>query len=166
LLHQTWAYRSDSPFLPENGLTQDIMHERIVEAYRQYSRETGCRVLPCGEAVHRARQADGRRFVWPDADFDYRDSANAPALPRQDHSLASGWRWAIENTPDGIPALRLDATHLNAAGCYLIGCVWHETLTGLDVTGVDFVPESMDNETAAFLRRTAHETVGRHRRGS
>lgn len=155
LLHQTWAYRADAPFFPENGLTQDRMHERIRDAYTHYAAELDCDILPSGEAIHRARHAPGRTFAWPDPDFDYHD-AEAPALPRQEHSLAVGWTWAIHNSPCGIPVLRLDAKHLNAHGCYLAGCVWFECLTGRDARGIRFVPETMDAETADFLRATAH----------
>lgn len=155
LLHQTWAYRSDSPFLPENGLTQETMFERIRETYRHYGAALGCRILPAGEAVQRARRAPGRAFVWPEPDYDY-PNPQAPALPRQEHSLAVGWHWAIAETHDGIPKLRLDANHLNAEGCYLAGAVWFETLTGLDARTIRFHPPQIDSRTAAFLRKTAH----------
>ncbi len=156
LLHQTWAYRSDSPFFPQNGLTQELMFERIRTTCAHYAAELGCGVLPSGEAVQQARRAPGRTFTWPDREFDYQH-AEAPALPRQDHSLAVGWHWAINNTPEGVPELRLDANHLNAHGRYLTGCVWYECLTGLDVRAVAFRPEELTAEEAAFLRATAHE---------
>jgi hypothetical protein len=158
MLHQTWAYRSDSSFLPQNGLTQELMFERIRSTYARYAAELGCGVLPSGEAVQRARRASGRTFAWPDAAFSYLDPTSAPALPRQDHSLAVGWHWAINDSPEGIPELRNDPNHLNAPGCYLIGCVWFERLTGLDARSVSFHPAEVDADTATFLRATAHET--------
>ncbi len=156
LLHQTWAYRSDSPFLPQNSLTQELMFERIRAAYAGYAAELGCGVLPSGEAVRQVRRAPGRTFVWPEADFDYQH-AEAPALPRQEHSLAVGWQWAINTSAEGIPELRVDCNHLNGAGCYLIGCVWFECLTGEDARSVTFVPDGIDAGTAAFYRETAHD---------
>ena len=158
LLHQTWAYRSDSTYLPENGLTQDLMFERIRESYLHYSAALNCRVIPAGAAVQRARQAAGRAFVWPDPAFDYQH-ARAPELPDQTHSLAVGWHWAITNTPEGIPELRNDPNHLNVAGCYLIGCVWFECLTGLSIHETTFTPAGMDRDTVAFFRTVAHDTV-------
>jgi len=155
-LHQTWAYRSDSPFFPQNGLTQEITFERIREAYAHYAGELRCPVLPSGQAVQEFRQAPGHGFSWPDPEFEYRD-AQAPALPRQENSLAVGWRWAINSSRNGIPELRLDANHLNATGCYLVGCVWYECLTGLDARSVTFRPEEADEEDASFLRATAHK---------
>lgn len=85
------------------------------------------------------------------------DIEEAPALPRQEKSLAKGWHWVINRTPDGIPELRLDANHQNAAGCYLAGCVWYEWLAKADVRPAAFHPEGVAQETAAFLRDTAHE---------
>lgn len=158
LLHQTWAYRSDSGYLPANGLTQEGMLARIRENYRHYGASLNCRVIPSGEAVQRARGGEGRAFVWPDPVFDYQNG-RAPALPNQAHSLEVGWHWAITDTPEGIPELRNDPNHLNAQGCYLIGCVWFECLTGLSIHDTSFVPEGMDRETVAFFRAVAHATV-------
>lgn len=163
LLHQTWAYRSDSPFFPQNGLTQELMFERIRAAYAHYAAELGCDVLPSGEAVQRVRRSPGRTFSWPEADFDYQ-KAEAPALPRQEHSLSVGWRWAINDTAEGLPEMNLDANHLNARGCYLVGCVWFERLSGLDARSITFLPSEIDPETAAFLRATAHDVASGHSR--
>ena len=89
LLHQTWAYRLDSPFLSQNSLTQDIMFEGIRNAYAHYAAELVCGVLPSGEAVQQFRHTTERAFSWPELDFDYQN-AEAPSLPRQKHSLAVG----------------------------------------------------------------------------
>ena len=164
LLHQTWAYREDSPFLPENGLTQELMFERIKATYAHYAAKLGCGVLPSGEAVQRARRTPGRAFAWPEADFDYQH-AEAPALPRQEHSLSAGWYWDINNSAEGIPELRLDATHLNAHGCYLVGCLWFACLTGEDARNIRFAPASIAADTAAFYRTVAHETCTGHGAG-
>lgn len=156
LLHMTWSYRSDSPFFPQNGLTQELMFERIRDAYAYYAAELDCSVLPSGEAVQMARRSPGRTFTWPDHDFDYQHG-EPPTLPRQHHSLSIGWKWAINNSTNGIPEMSLDANHLNAHGCYLVGCVWFECLTGLDARSVTFCPGAIDPDTAAFLRVTAHD---------
>jgi len=158
MLHQTWAYRSDTAFFAENAITQEIMHRRIRETYLHYAEKYTCGVLPSGEAIHRARTAPGRTFQWPDPVFDYQQ-AEAPALPRQDHSLAVGWYWLINQTENGIPALRVDPNHLNARGCYLCSAVWFETLSGLRVHDSRYAPEDIEADDAAFLRDMAHATV-------
>ena len=155
LLHQTWAYRADSPFLPQNGLTQELMFKRIRAAYAHYAAKLNCGLLPSGTAIQMARRAPEWKFSWPDPKFDYQN-AQAPALPRQIHSLTVGWHWAINNTPKGIPELRLDAGHLNAHGCYLAGCVWFERMAELDARSVEFRPDEIRTNAASFLRAAAH----------
>lgn len=158
LLHQTWAYRADSPFLPEKGLTPRGMHDGIEANYGFFARKYDLRVLPSGRAVQQARETPGRAFRWPDPDYDYA-SPVAPALPDQRHSLAVGWRWAINSTPDGRPVLTKDPNHLNSAGCYLIGCLWYELLSGYPIGNAAFVPEGLEAESAKFLRGVAHEVA-------
>lgn len=163
LLHQTWAYRSDSPFLVKNCMTQEMMFERIRDNYSYYSRKYDFRIIPSGQALQNVRRSPERKFTWPEPDFDYHNPQPLE-LPRQEHSLAVGWKWNIKNTPDGIPSLRLDANHLNNWGCYLIGCVWFEFLTGMSIYESDFRPDAIDADTADFLREKAHElSVGRKR---
>ncbi len=40
----------------------------------------------------------------------------------------------------------------------LVGCVWYQCLSGLDVRKVSFHPEEVDAQTAGFLREIAHKT--------
>ncbi len=155
LLHQTWAYRSDTPFLPQNCLTQELMFERINDAYQGYAKTLKCGVIPAGEAVQQVRRSPNRAFRWPELDFDYH-RAEAPALPRQEHSLAVGWKWKINSSPEGLPEMALDANHLNAAGCYLAGCVWFEFLTGIDASSIGYFPAEIKPENARFLQAVAH----------
>jgi len=160
LLHRTWAYRADAPYFPENGITPAIMHRRIGEAYAKYAAEFGCRIIPAGVAVDAARQE--KPFSFPDMNYDYQKT-QAPALPDQADSLAVGWRWAYEQTPDGIPALGADYIHLNERGCYLIGALWFEFLTGIPAGESSFVPSEIPPEDITFLQRIASQTLASQR---
>ncbi len=157
LLHQTWAYRADAPYLAEKGLTQQAMFAHIRANFDHFGALYGCRVLPAGEAVQRARETPGHLFAWPDPAYDY-VTPRPPALPNQEHSLNAGWFWAVRETPDGMPELRKDVIHLNAAGCFLIGCLWFECLTELSIHDAPFQPPELTPEYAAFLRDVAHST--------
>ncbi len=161
LLHQTWAYREDSSYLIENGLTSETMFERLKANYAHFAAELGCRVIPTGEAIQTFRRK--RQFRFPDPGFDYQHAV-APALPRQDNSLSIGWYWSINDSVDGIPQLMLDFNHLNPAGLYLAGCTWFETLTGHDVRTVAFHPAEVDATLAECLRTIAHEVARNARR--
>ncbi len=156
LLHQTWGYRSDAGFLADKGITQRYMFDRIRENYDHFGARYKLRLLRSGEAVQQARETPGHAFVWPDPAYDY-TAPRPPALPDQTHSLIAGWRWAVNGTADGKPELVKDVIHLNSNGCYLIGCLWFARLTGRSALDNPFKPEGLDDETAAFLRRVAHE---------
>ena len=160
LLNQTWAYREDSPYLIDKGLTCDGMFERLKSNYAYYARQLGCRIIPTGEAIQQFRRS--RPFTFPDRDYDF-FHPRPPALPRQDNSLSVGWYWAINETPDGLPQLVLDFNHLNPLGLYLAGLTWYGTLTGLDPRQVTFVPRAVEAEDGAFLRDLAHEVCTRYR---
>ncbi len=155
LLHQTWAYRSDAGFLADKGITQRYMFDRIRENYDHFGALYKLRLLRAGAAVQAARDTPGHAFAWPDPDFDYAHP-HPPALPDQTHSLIAGWRWNINGTADGKPELVKDVIHLNSDGCFLIGCLWFERLTGRGILANPFKPDSMSEATAAFLRGVAH----------
>lgn len=160
-LNMTWAYREDSSYLLENGLSSDSMFALLRDNYIHFAAVHGCAVIPTGEAVQLFRRSPGRRFIFPDPDFDYMH-AQPPALPRQEHSLSVGWTWSINDSPDGVPRLSLDFNHLNTAGLYLAGCTWAEALTGLDVRRATALPDGLEEGLAADLRALAHEACVAH----
>ncbi len=56
------------------------------------------------------------------------------------------------------PAINLwtkDGYHANSEGCYLIGCVWFSELFGLSPERITFLPQGMDGDVAAKLRKAA-----------
>jgi len=57
-----------------------------------------------------------------------------------------------------------DRYHANVNGCYLAGCVWFSSLTGVSPKKVSFIPEGMDVETAVFLRKIAAKEVKKRKR--
>lgn len=159
LVHQTWAYRVDDPRFskpPKAGEpgTQAAMHAGLTRAYRTLARDLDLRIIPVGDAFHRA-DTDPTRGFRPDTTFEP-NAAMPPALPDQTHSLHVGWRWVEK---DGSPQLQMDGHHANAAGEYLGACVFYEVVFDEDVTANTFVPNGLDAEYAAFLRQTAHATV-------
>lgn len=156
-LNMTWAYREDAPYLIENGLSSDSMHQLLRDNYRHYAVELGCRIIPTGEAIQAFRRRPGRAFVFPDPAYNYLHPT-PPALPQQKNSLSVGWNWNLVDTPDGSPQLQLDPNHLNAAGLYLAGCTWLGSLTGIDPRKARFRPLEIDEAFAAELREIAHES--------
>ncbi|WP_160168375.1 DUF4886 domain-containing protein [Novipirellula maiorica] len=152
LIHQTWAYRQDSPLLARDNLSQQQMYERLRHAYDENAKRFDARIMPVGTAFQLARSTAGRAVVAPDPSFDYKN-ATYPNLPNQDHSLVIGWYW--QNKGDN-PRLALDFKHGNTHGCFLAGLVWFESLTGIAATSTSFVPKGISDEDAKFYRQIAH----------
>lgn len=161
LVHETWAYRCDDPRFavksPKSGepATQEAMYRGLASAYRIIAAELGARLIPVGDAFHRA-DTDPQWGYQPDAKFDFRD-ARSPTLPDQTHSLHVGWRWAQQK--DGPPKLSMDGHHANTAGEYLGACVFYEVLFGDSIVGNPFVPPGLDPDYAKFLQQTAHQAI-------
>ncbi|MAS96126.1 MAG: DUF4886 domain-containing protein [Verrucomicrobiales bacterium] len=158
--HQIWAYRVDDPrFVPKNEgkepHTQKVMYEQVRKSYHTLIDELNLDgILPSGDAMYLADTNSEWGFV-PDPDLDIA-SFEHPNTPTQEHSLHVGWRWREK---DGTRQLTIDGHHASEAGKYLIGCVWYETLFGVDVTNNTFVPKGIAPEYAKFLRATAHQAV-------
>jgi hypothetical protein len=96
--------------------------------------------------------SDPRWAYRPDPAFD-RQTAVAPALPVQTHSLHVGYRWGKDGK------LGLDANHANAAGEYLGALVWYGFLFGESPERLRFVPPGVDAAFAAQLRRVAAQVL-------
>ena len=155
LIHQTWAYRPDSPLLEQDNLSQQEMYERLNQAYAAVAKKLGSRIIPVGTAFQIVREIEGRQVLVRDPDFDFENPVY-PNLPRQTNSLVVGWHWTKK---DGKPRLALDYKHGNTHGCFLAGLVWYEALTGNDARETSYVPKGVDQRAAAFYRRVAHLTV-------
>ncbi|MFA6962565.1 MAG: DUF4886 domain-containing protein [Opitutaceae bacterium] len=156
LIHETWAYREDHPsFQKQDGFTPAKMYAGVRDAYRRLAAETGCRIIPSGDAFQLARQTPRWTFVV-DKTFDFK---NPPAgrLPDQRTSLNAGWRWTQDKT--GNPKLTLDAIHLNTAGRYLGASVWYQVLFNTDVVPAGFTPPDLSAADAASLRNHATASV-------
>ncbi len=160
MAHQTWAYRVDDPrFTAENEREEPHSHREMYEqvraAYHQFAEDLDLEILPSGDAMFLA-DTDPEWGYRPDESFDFK-SAEYPQLPKQLHSLHTGWSW--KKNRDGKHVLNLDGHHANRSGQFLLGCVWFEVLFEESVLENNFVPEGMDADYAAFLRRTAHRAV-------
>ena len=60
MLHETWAYESDS--LHSNFCnyhqSQQEMYERLSETYKSVAKQLGVRLIPCGDAVQELRKKE------------------------------------------------------------------------------------------------------------
>lgn len=164
VIHETWAYRDDHRWFVERDknagqpASHDEMYRLVRAAYDTFAKETGFRMIPCGDAMELARCDPAWGKFEADAAF---DSAAAvyPALPKNErHALQQGYSWR-KNEKTGKYVLGKDAFHANAQGEYLQGCVWLEFFFGRSAVGNAFVPKGVTAEQAGILQRVAHRAV-------
>lgn len=148
LLHQTWAYRSDSrsfgevaPGVPAKS--EKEMYERSRAAYLQIAKENNISLIPTGDAFWLI-SSDSASAYKKDENFNP-ETAIYPALPDQKNSLNIGWVW-VDNK------LVFDTHHANDAGKYLGGLVWYKILFKKSVKKVKFVPKGISKEFAGLLK--------------
>ncbi|MBN1673827.1 MAG: DUF4886 domain-containing protein [Kiritimatiellae bacterium] len=154
-IHQTWAYRIDSPQMAEWEITQQKMFEDLKANYAAMAGKYELPILPSGEAFQKARKHFRYRV---DGTFDF-ENPKPLTLPDQTGSLNVGWHWRTGNTASGNAELHIDANHGNAYGCYLGNCVWYEAFTGSRPSRSPFVPEQIPAADAAALQHAAHQAV-------
>lgn len=159
VLHQTWAYRSDSKSFgftsvekKQKAQTQQEMWENSRAAYHTIAKELGLRIIPVGDAFWRV-SSDPTWGYKKDANFDFAKPA-FPALPDQTNSLHAGYRWNKEQT-----AIGFDANHANDAGMYLGGLVWYKFLFNESPEKLTFAPKGLSPEFAVYLRQQAALTA-------
>ena len=155
VMHQTWAYRTDSQNFgrvtdDHRAQSAQEMWEESRKAYRQISGELGLRLIPVGDAFWKIN-GDPQWAYRANPDFDLKTAAD-PLGPTGLYSLHKGYI-----TRDG--KTRLDAKHAGEAGCYLGGLVWYGFLFGEDPEKVKFAPPEVAPEFAAQLRRAAAQTL-------
>jgi hypothetical protein len=159
-VHQTWAYREDSPLFTEGTVDAANMHARLRANYLALAERHGLGFLPVGDAFAAARKTPRWTFRFPDPNFNY-EAPIAPAVPDQTGSLNVGWVWRTD-TQTQQRVLRLDSNHANTAGQYLGAAVFYQTIFEDDVTPVAFVPNGLSEADAADLRTIAAATVRQH----
>ena len=166
IIHQTWEYRVDDARFavkepkPGEPKTQEEMYAGLRSAYATIAQELKVKLIPVGDAFHRANRDPQWGYQMPTPPFDSK-TAKPGELPDQTHSLNVGWNW--KKQPDGKLKLGMDGHHANMAGEYLGACVWYEVLFGKSVAGNAFVPQGLDAAYAKFLQATAHEVVAAQR---
>jgi len=151
VLHQTWAYRSDSKDFGQTApkvytKNSKEMYEKSRAAYQEIAKELKIRIIPVGDAFWRV-STDRNWGFKADPAFD-EDKAVRPALPNQRNSLHVGYYW-------GKDKLGFDSHHANKAGEYLGSLVWYKFLFKERASKVEFAPAEVPADFAAALRKLA-----------
>lgn len=159
VIQQTWAYRTDSPFLRTSsywGINQNEMYERLTDAYNRLASELSLRIIPTGFAVHLARLKQARPFkAYPESII---STLQWPDLPSQGGSLVGSARW-LKDPRNGEMAIARDCIHLNARGEFLQACVWFAALYAHNTSEITLRPDSIGDSDVVFLKDIAQEAV-------
>ena len=99
VIHETWAYRDDHRWFVEHDKNQeqpvsrDVMYRGVRAAYDGLAKDTGFRLIPCGDAMELARRDPAWGKFVPDSTFDPK-AAVYPALPtKEKRPLQNGYSW-------------------------------------------------------------------------
>jgi len=155
VLHQTWAYRSDSKNFgliqkEQHAQTQQEMWEKSRAAYHTIANELDVRLLPVGDAFWQV-SSSAKWGYKPDKAFDFANPVY-PNLPDQTNSLNVGYSWKDNK-------LGFDSNHANVAGEYLGSLVWYASLFNESPTKIKFVPEKVPTDFAQYLQKVAKSEV-------
>ena len=163
LMHQTWAYRSDSKDWGRINANEDTrseaqMYEKSREAYHTIANELAIRILPVGDAFWLAGQHRKFRFQGDDK-FSY-ETPPARQVPDEKYSLHTGYFWGGEEGKE----FRFDSHHANTAGKFLGSLVWYGVMFEASPAKVKFVPEGISSDFAKHLKKTAAKVVKANRK--
>lgn len=181
LTQQTWAYRADDPrirpggswqygegvirsvaecgiHLPTQAMTvsQDDMYQALTSAYTELAHELDLRIIPSGFAVQLTRE--NAPYTFRNYDPELMETMRWPDLPPQAGDVVGVIRWR-KNPETGELQLGRDTIHLNMRGQYLQACVWFAFLYGRRTDEITFVPDTIGNADARFLREMAQRAV-------
>jgi len=156
LLHQTWAYRSDSKDFcligkGEEAKDQQQMWQFSRNAYHTIAGESGIGLIPVGDVFY-AVDNDPENGYRKDAAIDPAQ-LKYPSLPQQKHSLHAGYSW------DKDKKLIFDSHHASDAGCYLAGLLWYAIIFNAGIGEVKYKPATVSQDFAEYLKKKAEAVV-------
>ena len=156
VIQQTWSYRSDAVRLKKWNISNSEMFERLSDAYAKLAKENSFRIIPSGYAVQIFRAETPVKFI-PVSDAALK-KFKYPDCPSNDGDVAGMFLWK-KNKKSGELKLVRDSNHLNRQGEYMQAVLWFSFLFEKPVSEIKYIPEGIDPEQAAFLRRCAQKAV-------
>ena len=156
VIHQTWAYRVDSPSFKGWKLDQKTMYEKIAAAYRTLAEKHKLRVIPMADAVQIYRANTPKKYVPIDRKATYK----FPALPDFSGDVVGVSLWQTNRKVK--PPKRYvhnDYSHLNDQGNYLQAVCWYAFLFNEDAEKITYTPKNINVQDAALLRKCAKKAI-------
>lgn len=155
IIHQTWAYRRDA--LKFGRVAPDLLAKDQAEmwaksrsAYHTIAKQLNVKIMPVGDAFN-AVATDKVFGFEKDPAFDYANPVY-PNLPKQVNSLNMGYSWKDNK-------IAFDPNHANEAGRYLGSLIWYGILFKESPLKLDYVPNKVPTDFAAYLKTVAEKTI-------
>ena len=156
VVHETWAYRCDSPRLVDWKIDQAEMHKRVSAAYKGLAARYGFRLIPVGDAVDIFRKQVAKPFKPLTAEE--KAALVYPKLPDESGDVVGKSSWMTKKGTTEHE-LRTDYIHLNKQGRYLQACVWYMYLFGKSGADIKSFPKDMDAELCRTLIKCAEKAI-------
>ena len=156
VVHETWAYRCDSPRLATWKIDQAEMHKRVSSSYKELASRYGFRLIPVGDAVDIFRKQVAKPFKPLSAEE--KAALAYPNLPDFSGDVVGKSSWKKKKEGEGYQ-LSTDFIHLNRNGHYLQACVWYMVLFGKNGADIKYAPEEIKPELCRMLVKCAEMAV-------
>ena len=141
VVQETWSYTPWDKRFAKWAIDQNVMYDRLHEAYAAFAKPYGFDIIPTGTAVQFVRRELPVKYTENSLGGDVVGSAK------------------FVQKDDGSWMPKGDVFHMGPDGNYLQALVWTAKLFGADVSTVSYAPKGMRPERAAFLRRMAMISV-------
>lgn len=143
VLQQTWSYTPWDKRLGKWNIDQNVMYERLRDAYAAFAARYSLDVIPMGEAVQLWRKKLPVRYAP--------DSLGGDVVGKL--------KFTKDKSADGKGYIaKGDAFHLNETGEYLQSLVWTAFLFDVDVRKCGFVrPKTIGRDKCLKLQEIAYE---------
>jgi len=156
VLHQTWAYRSDSETFGNVSakglaLNEKEMWEKSRYAYQTIAKKLNVRIIPVGDAFWKVSSDKKWKYVV-DSDFNYTNPILGE-LPEQKNSLHVGYYW------NKSKKFCHDTHHASNAGCFLGSLVWYGFLFNESPVNLNFCPKTVSEDFSVFFKKTALKEI-------
>lgn len=156
VVHQTWSYRCDSTRFPSLIENQNIMYEKLKDAYGKLSEKYKFRVIPMGDAVQIYRADTPVKFTVSSEKFEY------PKLPSDAGDVVGKFAWRVDKKTKKR-VLGTDSHHLNKRGEYMQAVLWYMFLFDAPVGKVKYTPKNIDAKEAELLKSSAAKALAAYK---
>ena len=145
VVQETWSYTPWDGRLAKWKIDQNEMYAKLHDAYGQFAKKYGFRVIPTGTAVQLWRKELPVKYAENSFGGDV---VGGGRQDERDH---------FKRGADGKWVPNCDVFHLGRKGEYFQALVWARTLFGVDLGALKYKPDFVTDSDAKLMREIATE---------